>query len=208
MPHPLHKCGLDCQGSSDFPFHSLSLRVSIAPCCAHIPGFFWPHPLVLRLTWNIPDTFSIWRARKQVMVGECHVKKNWLHAWSPSKAFSRACLSAQGWRCSNSRVLELQMSISRIRSRCDPRFDPMAQPYCRWSWMCPQYNSTHNMIPIQLKRAELAWLRTCLLSPTVQVYIVCCLSKSAVHDWRSRKLYIKNKKQKRKEKKTWVLDNI
>ena len=29
-PTPLHKCGLDCQGSSNFPFHSLSLRVSIA----------------------------------------------------------------------------------------------------------------------------------------------------------------------------------
>ena len=74
-PTPLHKRGLDCQGSSNFPFHSLSLRVSIAPYCAHIPGSFWPHPLVLRLTWNILDTFSTWRTRKQVTVGECRVKK-------------------------------------------------------------------------------------------------------------------------------------
>jgi hypothetical protein len=37
----------------------------------------------------------------QVTVGECYPKKNLVHAWSPSKRISRACLSAQGWRCSN-----------------------------------------------------------------------------------------------------------
>ena len=73
-PTPLHKRGLDCQGSSNFPFHSLSLRVSIAPYYAHIPDSFWPQPLVLR-TGNISDTFFDMKSEEATNGGGCCVKK-------------------------------------------------------------------------------------------------------------------------------------
>ena len=43
--------------------------------CTWESGLRLNKAMSLRLTWNILDTFSIWRARKQVMVGECCVKK-------------------------------------------------------------------------------------------------------------------------------------
>ena len=95
-PTPLHKRGLDCQGSSNFPLHSLSLHVSIAPCCAHILGSFWPQPLVLRLTRNIPDTFSIWRARKKLTMGECRVKKFSCKLGALQRAFREPAILRQG----------------------------------------------------------------------------------------------------------------
>ena len=48
-PTPLQSRSSNCQGSSNFRLHSLSSRVCLSPCCARIPGSFWPQPLVLRL---------------------------------------------------------------------------------------------------------------------------------------------------------------
>ena len=95
-PTPLPSHSSNCQGSSNFRLHSPSSRVSIAPCCARISGSFWPQPLVLRLTRNILGTFSIWRDRKQLTMGECHGKKIGCKLGALQRAFREPAFLRQG----------------------------------------------------------------------------------------------------------------
>ena len=59
-------------------------------------GFFLPSTTCVEATWNIHDTFSIWRERKQTTVGECRGKKFGCKLGSLQRAFQEHAFLWQG----------------------------------------------------------------------------------------------------------------
>ena len=94
----------------------------------------------------------------QVMVGECHPKKNLVHAWSPSKRISRACLSAQEWRCSklflgaggpSHRVGVTSVTVGGVWRQCSGTSPaPSFVPLCNFSRRGHRTVVTHSIIGV------------------------------------------------------------
>ena len=59
-------------------------------------GFFLASPTCVKATWNIHDTFSIWRAKKQLTVGECRGKKIGCKLGALQRAFREPAFMRQG----------------------------------------------------------------------------------------------------------------
>ena len=90
MPHP-----------SPIPLFKLSVPLTILAgerCSLMRPhsGFFLGSATCVKGTWNIPDTFSIWRERKQLTVGECRGKKFGCKLVALQRAFPEFAFLRQG----------------------------------------------------------------------------------------------------------------
>ena len=59
-------------------------------------GFFLASATCVKATRNIPDTFSIWRERKQLTVGECRSKKFGCKLGALQRAFLELAFLRQG----------------------------------------------------------------------------------------------------------------
>ena len=72
----------------------------------------------LRLTGNNPDTFSIWRATKQVMVGECRIKNIYCMLGALQRPFREPAFVPKGGDALRVLRVACTLKLERIEFCC------------------------------------------------------------------------------------------
>ena len=93
---PLQSRPSNCQGLFKLPAPLTILASERCSLLRPHSGFFLVSSTCVKATWNIPDTFPIWRERKQLTVGECRGKRIGCKLGTLQKAFREHAFLQQG----------------------------------------------------------------------------------------------------------------